>query len=122
MESCTPGANPPAPAQTPTSVNQEPPKAEQQPVIPEQIPAETERESALANAPELPGVPEPLAKLMREYGVQPEEIVFAVAQRGYFPADVSIADYPPDFVSGVLIGAWQQVYAMILDNRDATPF
>lgn len=30
-------------------------------------------------------------------------------------ADMPLEDYPEDFVTGVLIGAWDQVYSMILE-------
>ena len=45
--------------------------------------------------------------------VTEEEIRWAVSQKGYFPEDMPVADYPPDFVEGVLIGAWNQVFDMI---------
>lgn len=111
----------------PGAPQNEPPTAAQtapaQPVHTPPAPTlQPERPTEAPPAPDLPGVPAALAKLMQEYGVQPEEIVFAVAQRGYFPADMTISDYPADFVSGVLVGAWKQVYAMILDNRQETPF
>lgn len=64
------------------------------------------------------GVPAPLADLMRQNQVSEEEIRLAVSQRGYFPFDMHVKDYPEDFVKGVLIGAWEQVYNMILNNRD----
>ena len=41
----------------------------------------------------------------------------AVAARGYFPEDMPIKDYPIDFINGVLIGAWDQVYQMIKDQQ-----
>ena len=69
-------------------------------------------------APEAPeGIPKALWDLMQSHGVAEEEIVAAVASRGYFPAGMKIRQYPPDFVQGVLIGAWDQVHLMILNNR-----
>ncbi len=59
-----------------------------------------------------------LADLMAANSVTEDEIVKAVADRGYFPADMKIRDYPKDFVDGVLIGAWQQVLSMILTERN----
>ena len=64
------------------------------------------------------GIPKALADLMTENGVNEEEIRLAVSQRGYFPIDMPISNYPPDFIKGVLIGAWQQVYEMVWNNRD----
>lgn len=69
-------------------------------------------------APEAPaGIPKALWDLMQANGVAEEEIVNAVAQKGYFPAQMRIRDYPADFVQGVLIGAWDQVHLMIVNNR-----
>ncbi len=64
------------------------------------------------------GIPEPLRPLMMAHFVEPQEIQDVVAARGYFPADMPIRDYPPEFVSGVLVNAWEQVYGMISDRRD----
>ena len=64
------------------------------------------------------GVPEKLAALMSANKVSSEELQGVVGKRGYFPEDMPIKDYPADFVEGCLIGAWPQVYQMVLDNRD----
>ena len=64
------------------------------------------------------GIPAPLADLMRQNQVSEEEIRLAVSQKGYFPFDMPIGNYPEDFIKGVLIGAWEQVYNMIISNRD----
>ena len=63
------------------------------------------------------GIPQALADLMRQNNVTPGEIQLAVGMRGYFPDDMPITAYPPDFVQGVLIGAWPQVFGMIQENR-----
>ena len=63
-------------------------------------------------------IPKALSDLMQQNSVDEEEIRLAVSQRGYFPFDMPIANYPPDFISGVLIGAWAQLYEMIINNRD----
>lgn len=64
------------------------------------------------------GIPAPLADLMRQNQVSEEEIRLAVSQKGYFPFDMPLGNYPEDFIKGVLIGAWEQVYDMIISNRD----
>lgn len=70
-------------------------------------------------SPEPPaGVPQALWDLMQTHGVTEAEIVGAVAQKGYFPPNMRLADYPADFVQGVLIGAWDQVHLMIVNNRN----
>lgn len=58
-------------------------------------------------------IPKALADLMTANNVSAEDIQLAVSMKGYFPQDTPIANYPPDFVNGVLIGAWDQVYGMI---------
>lgn len=71
-------------------------------------------------------IPKNLQSLMREYQVCEMDIQAVVGERGYFPSDMRIADYPPDFISGVLVGAWDKVYKMIQDMRqkleDEIPF
>ena len=67
-------------------------------------------------------VPPPLADLMRADGITPFEVQTAVASKGYFPLDTPWANYPKDFVDGVLIGAWEQVKALVLSNRENIPF
>lgn len=64
-----------------------------------------------------PGIPKPLLDLMKTQQVTPEEIKWAVSERGYYPRDTPITNYDPKFIQGVLIGAWQQVLTMILNNR-----
>lgn len=63
------------------------------------------------------GISPALADLMRQNSVSESEIQLAVAMRGYFPENMPISAYPPDFVQGVLIGAWPQVFGMIQENR-----
>jgi len=70
-------------------------------------------------APDIPaGIPPALADLMRQNGVSENEIRMAVGMKGYFPEDMPITSYPPDFVQGVLVGAWAQVFGMIRENRE----
>ena len=101
----------------------------QQKQIPEQ-PAHSYSELPLITEPdpELPfsgptteapaGIPKALWDLMQHSGVTEQEIVNAVAQKGYFPASMRIKDYPADFVQGVLVGAWDQVHLMVINNRN----
>lgn len=62
------------------------------------------------------GIPPALTALMNASGITAEQIQKVVAQRGYFPPDMPIRDYPADFIDGVLIGAWDQVKQMIVDE------
>ncbi len=90
------------PAPTPASAQskiEEPPAAVQAPV------------------PEL-RVPKALAQMMEQYGVTEDQIRRVVARRGYYPEATPIENYDPNFITGVLVGAWDQVYKMIKeDNR-----
>ena len=63
------------------------------------------------------GIPKALSDLMIANNVSEKDIQLAVSIKGYFPEDTPIANYPPDFINGVLIGAWDQVYEMIKDNQ-----
>lgn len=66
-------------------------------------------------------IPKALQDLMRTNNVSEEEIRFVVANKGYFPENTPISNYPPDFINGCLIAAWDQVYAMIKENK-TVPF
>lgn len=72
--------------------------------------------------PPFPGVPEKVARLMRENGVTPEEVVYVVSQKGYFPADMAFRDYPQDFIDGWMLPCWAQIVAKIKENRTKVPF
>ncbi len=63
-----------------------------------------------------PDIPQALQDLMRANNVSEKDIRFAVSNKGYFPEQMPVAKYPPDFINGVLIGAWDQVYAIIKEN------
>lgn len=67
---------------------------------------------------EADGIPKSLADLMNRFSVTESEIRRVVSQRGYFPEQTPIQNYPKDFISGVLVAAWEQVFAMIQQNRD----
>lgn len=73
---------------------------------------------------DLSGIPKALAALMKEKQVTLKEVQEAVAYKGYFPADTPFKAYPDEFVSGVLIAAWPQVYMVIelLRSKDEVDF
>lgn len=54
--------------------------------------------------------------LMKQEHITEEQIRKAVAMKGYFPEDMPMKNYPADFIDGVLIGAWEQIKAFILNN------
>ena len=62
-------------------------------------------------------IPPALRQLMEQNKVTEAQIRKAVASRGYYPEATPIKNYDPDFVSGVLVGAWPQVYQLIKENN-----
>ena len=73
--------------------------------------------------PEIPaGIPQALRDLMQAHDVTATDIQMAVSAKGYFPLGMEITDYPADFVKGCLIGAWDQLYQVILEERKKIPF
>lgn len=67
------------------------------------------------------GIPDNLRALMVANKVEEEYIRHAVAQKGYFPEDMPVRDYPADFIDGCLVGAWDAVYEMVKEYGDV-PF
>lgn len=63
-------------------------------------------------------IPKDLRDLMEDKLVSEEEIQKVVADRGYYPQATPIENYDPNFISGVLVGAWTQVYDMIQKLRE----
>lgn len=63
-------------------------------------------------------IPKALRDLMEDKLVSEEEIQTVVAGKGYYPQTTPILNYDPDFISGVLVGAWPQVYKMIRKLRE----
>lgn len=64
-------------------------------------------------------IPKALRDLMEDKLVSEEEIQQVVADRGYYPRSTPILNYDPDFIAGVLVGAWEQVYGMIEKLRES---
>lgn len=64
------------------------------------------------------GIPQALLDLMKASNITEEQVRQVVFQRGYYPVDMPMKDYPSEFVQGVLIGAWDQVKEMILASED----
>ena len=72
-------------------------------------------------------LPQALKDLMVSNGVDESDIRLVVSQRGYFPYDTPLTNYPPDFIEGVLIAAWGQMLPLIKENQkepftDGVPF
>lgn len=81
-----------------------------------------EAESPFTLANSLDGIYPPLADLLRENGVTPMEIQIVVGDKGYFPTDMPVKNYPTDFVEGCLVAAWPSVYECVLRDREELPF
>ena len=64
-------------------------------------------------------IPQSLKDLMISNGVCEWDIQNVVAAKGYYPADTPIEKYDPGFIHGVLVGAWQKVYAMIQEMKES---
>lgn len=77
------------------------------------VPATPEENKSPSSTSENDGIPKALNDLMAASGINEMQVRYAVADKGYFPADMPIKDYPEDFINGVLIGAWPQVKEMI---------
>lgn len=82
-------------------------------------PKEKPKTAAKKDADDLEGIYKPLADLMKANKVTPADITHVVAERGYFPESMDIRSYPEDFTKGVLVGAWDQVYSMIKEEKEA---
>lgn len=59
-----------------------------------------------------------LEDLMKADNISARDIQEAVGSRGYFPKDMALVDYPTDFISGNLVGAWEQVKGLVVSLRE----
>lgn len=73
-----------------------------------------EKKTSLGN---LQGLPKSLTDLMTANQVTVEEIQNVVSMKGYYPQDTPLKNYDQGFIDGVLVGAWDQVFAMIKEAR-----
>ncbi|HJC24962.1 MAG TPA: ATP-binding protein [Candidatus Eisenbergiella merdavium] len=90
------------------------------PVPPQAAPAPSE-----TSRHELDGrIPKALRDLMEANNVGEWDIQEVVAARGYYPPDTPIWNYDPDYIAGVLVGAWDQVLGMIRQmwEKEDIPF
>lgn len=111
-----PSISEPAPQNEPKPVNS-PTKPAQEV---EGNPAHAQDDGLVPDIPD--GIPQALADLMRANNVTATDIQTAVSAKGYFPLGMEITDYPKDFIDGCLIGAWDQLYQVILQERKNIPF
>lgn len=106
----------PVPVQqpAPTTPTAEPPKMPEkvEDIKPEEFETVVEKPLNIPDA-----LPQALKDLMKSEKVDESDIRLVVSQRGYFPQDTPITNYPPDFIEGVLIGAWSQMLPLIKENQ-----
>lgn len=118
-----PSAVPPAVAPVPAAA----PIVETVQNLPEEEPEQTDLLAGTANTSAQTNSPTSTANgnsdalsalrdLMKQNGVFDHEIQAAVAAKGYFPEQTPLENLPADFIHGVLIGAWPQVYGWIKEN------
>lgn len=109
--------SPMAPAQQPQQVPAPAPAPAPQPT-PQPAPAG----DAPASIPGTEGLPAfwaPAVQLMERDGVTPDEVRgFAVLQ-GHFTPDTPLANYPADYVAGLIVPQWEQVVAKVMEYRAA---
>jgi hypothetical protein len=87
-------------------------------------PAQTHK-SAPAEPKLEPVKPETLEILyqgMEKAGIEAGEIQTLVAQKGHFPPETTIEEYPEKFVRGWLMHNWSQVVSTIQNDPEYTPF
>ncbi len=108
---------------TPQPTSAEPEPALKAPDPPKESPkppvrAEAEQSDVQANKED---IPQALADLMAANNVTARDIQQAVAYKGYFPADMPIANYPEDFVMGCLVAAFPQML-QVINQLKKVPF
>jgi len=108
---------PPVPSQTTAQSTPPQQQLEAQPLQQQALPA-----TNLTPLELNPNIPQALRDLMAQYQVGEVEIQGVVGHKGYYPAQTPIENYDPQFVNGVLVGAWPQVFAMIQEARKNLPF
>ena len=82
--------------------------------------------NAANTGPEYAGIPEALARMMREAQVLPDEVRYVIAKRGIYPAQTpwSVICADTQFMNGWLLhpAVWPKVVEMAIANRDEDPF
>lgn len=67
--------------------------------------------------PESTGTLDKVRALLEAEGVSEEDVRKAVAARKYYPVEVPISAYAPEFLEGCVLGAWPQLKAFIQANQ-----
>lgn len=111
----------PAPAPAGTSAAPQPAPPPPPPPAPDPAPPPTPAPQEDAKPQDNADALKALRDLMKTNGVDDYQVQAAFAARGYFPEQTPLENLPADFIQGVLVGAWAQVYNWIKAN-DPLPF
>ncbi len=87
-----------------------------------QLQAQPETPAQQAMEPVKPETLEILNQWMEKAGIEAQEIQTLVAQKGHFPLETPIAEYPEKFVHGWLMHNWAQVVTTIQTDPEHVPF
>lgn len=121
----TPPSAPPqnnVPTTAPPSTPPQPPQAAPEPQSPPPSPATAPSPQETPKTQNNTAALKALEDLMKADGVAEYEVQAAIGARGYFPEDTPLKNLPADFIQGVLVGAWKQVFGWIQANRPILPF
>ncbi len=93
---------------------------------PQPAPAQPSPKAPAALQQPLPTVTPETLKIIHEWmaktGITAEEIQTLVAQKGHFPPETPIDQYPEKFVRSWLMRNWDQIVTTIENNPDHVPF
>lgn len=106
----------PTPAPAGTSAAPQPAPPPPPPPAPDPAPAPTPAPQEDAKPQDNADALKALRDLMKANGVDDYQVQAAFAARGYFPEQTPLENLPADFIQGVLVGAWAQVYNWIKAN------
>jgi hypothetical protein len=110
-----PPVAPPAAAVPP--IQQPPVSPSPQAGPPTILPGQQQDPDLFDKAPD-PNILPALRELMIQHQVTEYEIQRAVSQKGYYPEATPITNYDPQFINGVLVTAWPQVFGIIKQARE----
>lgn len=64
------------------------------------------------------GIPQELLRLMQQHGITEHDIQITVANNGYYPADMPVAQYDKSFIEGKLIAGWENFHKAVLYYKE----
>lgn len=72
-------------------------------------------EELIPDVPE--GIPKALKDLMTANSVSEKDLRLVVSNKGYFPFDMPVANYPEDFINGWVIPFWDKILETVRENQ-----